>query len=69
MWFWIQVLFSVNFLSVLFNDAISYWDYVAQVIDEWLRIAGSVTLTVENWNAWRETCPNATFPSTKHFQL
>lgn len=69
MWFWIQILFSVNFLSVLFNDAVNYWDYVAQVIDEWLWSAGTVTLTGDNWNTWRKPVPLLLFPTQIYFQL
>jgi hypothetical protein len=30
----IYELKTVNFLSVLFNDAVNFWDYTALVIDE-----------------------------------
>ena len=44
--------------SVLFNDAVKCWDYMALVVDKWNRwsTAGMI-LTQENWNFQRETCP------------
>ena len=48
------------FSSVLFQAAVSYWDSIALVMNEWVWNIGVVIPVRGNWSTWRETSPNAT---------
>jgi hypothetical protein len=51
--------------SVLFNDAVNCWDYMALVVDKWnIWSTAGMILTQENWNSQRETCPITTLSTT-----
>jgi hypothetical protein len=52
------------FLSVLFDDAVSCWDYIASVIDDLVWSIGGMILTRQNWSTRYKTCPSATLSST-----
>jgi hypothetical protein len=42
--------------SVLFNNAVNGWDYIASVISEWMWSFGGMILREENWVIQRKIC-------------
>jgi len=61
---YVNKILKYIFSSVLFQAAVSCWDSIALVMNEWVWNIGGMIPGRGNWSTWRETSPNATF-STK----
>ena len=62
--YYVNKILRYIFSSVLFQVAVSCWDSIALVMNEWVWNIGGMIPGRGNWSTWRETSPNATF-STK----
>jgi hypothetical protein len=51
-------------ISMLFNDAGSYWEFMPLVLDEWMSVGQCwKDAAAKNWIAGRKTCPIVTLPT------
>jgi len=52
--------------KAFFNDAVSFYDYIASVVNNYSKSKGigGMIQTSENWSTWRKTCLNTTLSTT-----